>query len=464
MLHRAVYRRLGIAITLGAIALLAAAPGRDWARARQDASPTAPLHGEASFESISSPTAGEIAVDGVVKAVDSGKLTIAVTQIRTPDGKLQSFRTPRDKTVRLGVGSPVFVVDGDAPLPAAADDLRVGATIRCVGANGGEGTVLVARLIVVLRTADDAAAALVAARVHPYVNLLSPVNDTTNYTLNRNSEGVGAACTVDGDALKVAVTLADGQDWHLSLGSAKSIDLVDGVAYRLSFEAKAEHERGYRVMALTDRPDYHNIGLYEPFTAGVEWKTFTFTFAPHDTVTQHSTCPLFLLGKETGDLYLRNLRVTATNDPIIPGNLLQPTTNPGAWQILTYGGAAATLARENSALRVTVSHATGGAWDIQLSPHQTAVKEGESYTVRFRAWSSVARTITVSSGTSTPPYHPVGLDKKIEIGPEHKLYTLTFRAANTIPADKGVNIAPIFPVGDSPGTLFLSDISLAPTH
>ena len=48
------------------------------------------------------------------------------------------------------------------------------------------------------------------------------------------------------------------------------------------------------------------------------------------------------------------------------------------------------------------------------------------------------------------------------VGPEHRQYTLSFQATGTLSADKGVNIAPIFPVGDALGTLYLSEITLAP--
>ena len=72
------------------------------------------------------------------------------------------------------------------------------------------------------------------------INLLPPLTSAA-WMLSQVGEASGGM-SVEGDALKITVDVADGTDWHLQLHH-DTRNIVNEQLYRLSFEAKAGRPR-----------------------------------------------------------------------------------------------------------------------------------------------------------------------------------------------------------------------------
>ena len=70
----------------------------------------------------------------------------------------------------------------------------------------------------------------------------------------------------------------------------------------------------------------------------------------------------------------------------------------------------------------------GTDWHVQLHQNGLGLTAGQSYTVKFWAKADKPRTINVYTGNDQDPWHHIGLERNIQVGPEWKRYVMTFAA------------------------------------
>jgi ligand-binding sensor domain-containing protein len=136
------YRRLFFSLSFFAACGLT--PARNWA-----GSPALPAQPDArakAADSALSPAAGEIRVDGLLRAVDAAGslLTIGVTSVTVHGGSPALLAAPRAKGILLGPRTPV--VDRAGARVSLAD-AHAGSVLHAVGKDAGAGTPLAARFL-----------------------------------------------------------------------------------------------------------------------------------------------------------------------------------------------------------------------------------------------------------------------------------------------------------------------------
>lgn len=157
------------------------------------------------------------------------------------------------------------------------------------------------------------------------------------------------------------------------------------------------------------------------------------------------------------DLAARVVLVEETAGEALGANLLKPFGEM-AWDFSVLSDKTkATFALDKGALKVRVSQAAGTDWHVQLS-QQIALKDGQAYTLRFRARADVPRYLAVDSQRGEPQYKNVGLYQMIRVTTDWKPHQITFTAQNA--GDKAAVQAPNFLLGARPGTLWLADVVL----
>ncbi|MDQ2730242.1 MAG: carbohydrate binding domain-containing protein, partial [Armatimonadota bacterium] len=96
------------------------------------------------------------------------------------------------------------------------------------------------------------------------------------------------------------------------------------------------------------------------------------------------------------------------------------------------------------------------SWHVQLHQAGLNFKEGETYSLRFRARADSKRSMSVSSGLDQADWHHTGLDASAQLTGTWKTFQYLFTAHDTVP-DHG-RLA--FILGTRVGTVWLADVSL----
>ncbi|HLK61180.1 MAG TPA: carbohydrate binding domain-containing protein [Chthonomonadaceae bacterium] len=109
-------------------------------------------------------------------------------------------------------------------------------------------------------------------------------------------------------------------------------------------------------------------------------------------------------------------------------------------------------------IQVEVRAVDGTDWHVQT--HQTGLdlKEGATYTVSFRAKADAPRSLPVTAGLDEADWHNIGLSATAALTTEWKAFHFTFAAHDVV--EKHNRIA--FVLGGKTGTVWLSDVSIAP--
>lgn len=193
-----------------------------------------------------------------------------------------------------------------------------------------------------------------------------------------------------GNHAKYGVTsLADGRRFKISTtgcSSAKDVILkqeelplaVNG-KYVLSFEASADAEKEITA---------HVAGYDTTFTLSEEKKTYTYSFSTGESVDAPAI--IFGLGVN-GTVYLDNVRLV--EDSLIKNG----SFNAGLSGFEVYAYTASDVSyvvdsiNEDNAFDITIKDTNDADWKIQLKQNNVKVEEGQWYTLKLDAKSSVDR-------------------------------------------------------------------------
>jgi hypothetical protein len=152
------------------------------------------------------------------------------------------------------------------------------------------------------------AACLFAADKPAETNVVKKTDDVANWRLEQHEEAKATITAAEG-AIVFDVTKEDGTEWHVQAFQTP-VDLKDGQAYVVTFQAKADAERTAKVQAGIDVDDWHTVGLDEEVTLGKEWKKYEYKFTAADTKPMKNRIG-FVVGNAKGKVYVKDLVVKA---------------------------------------------------------------------------------------------------------------------------------------------------------
>jgi hypothetical protein len=151
----------------------------------------------------------------------------------------------------------------------------------------------------------------------------------------------------------------------------------------------------------------------------------------------------------------------------LPVGVRQPSEDPrtpapietvNLFALVVQGTAQATRTFEGNIHRVDVTAIDGTKYHCQLLQLFDDLQEGETYSVRFRAKTDVAREILLNSSIRQPDYNNTGLRQLVSLSDDWQLYQYDFQAKD-LAARNGIN----FVLGDQIGTFWIADFSVTKT-
>ena len=108
------------------------------------------------------------------------------------------------------------------------------------------------------------------------------------------------------------------------------------------------------------------------------------------------------------------------------------------------------------ALTAVINTNPGPAWHVQAHIGGITFKEGQPYTVEFRARGDRNTAFSVDARLDQPDWHFLGLSGSVSVTPEWKTYTLSFRPVGTVPGHGRVG----FTMGDTRGKVEIQNFSI----
>lgn len=127
----------------------------------------------------------------------------------------------------------------------------------------------------------------------------------------------------------------------------------------------------------------------------------------------------------------------------------------GAWNLEQLGDAKAEAVRKEGALCVSVSHADGIPWHVQLSQHGIAFSKGRHYTLAFRARADKPRIIALIASQTHEPWGQLW-STNVEVSGDWKEYHIAFEPS----ADEPQGRILFSGLGEAGSTCCLADVSL----
>lgn len=142
---------------------------------------------------------------------------------------------------------------------------------------------------------------------------------------------------------------------------------------------------------------------------------------------------------------------------IIPQTSWSTSCQSGTELTLSFpeGGSAAAVSASPC---VAVANVSDTDWHGQLHVAPLELRDGQTYTVAFRAKSSVDRTLRVAAMRGQDDFRQHGLQETVRLGPEWREYRLLFEARATVPGQARLT----FNVGRVASSVQIADLSVLP--
>lgn len=139
-----------------------------------------------------------------------------------------------------------------------------------------------------------------------------------------------------------------------------------------------------------------------------------------------------------------------------PVNLLKPTNKLESWRLEKVGDAKSEMKIEEDSVvfRTTVVDSTD--WHVQAVQTNLDLKNGKTYTIKFKAKSPDEIAITVNAMIDQEDWHQIGLNEEIQLRKEFKDFSFEFTASDTVEKKNRIS----FVLGNSKGTVSIKDVTL----
>jgi len=231
---------------------------------------------------------------------------------------------------------------------------------------------------------------------------------------------------------------------------SQKLEIIEGNTYTLTFDAWSD----------VNRPIVAGIGL-----SAAPWSNSTETVDITPTRTTYSVTlsatnygaldarVLFDLGAAVGAVYLDNISLfIGKGNTVINGDF---ENGSNSWLIGTDDTSSAPVVTDggNTYYSVDVA-AAGNPYDVNVS-QKLEIIEGNTYTLRFDAWSDVNRPIVAGIGLSAAPWS--NTTETVDITATRSSYSVTLVATGFGAVDARV----LFDLGAAVGAVNIDDVSLS---
>jgi M6 family metalloprotease-like protein len=324
------------------------------------------------------------------------------------------------------------------------------------------------------------------------INLLPPLTHPA-WKLSQVGEASGKT-SIEGDALKVTVDVADGTDWHLQLHH-DTRNIVNDQLYRLSFDAKAGRPRSIVAYGELIGRQSKGTGLWLKANLSSEWQTFRTVFKTKDVTNGQHYLPNFLFGAEMGNVWLRNVSLTPIGDLAVAAASAstagstagapaaatstsnsagastttppaKPQIDPSGWLSRNFEGAESNVVTEADSLKITVTKAGTANWHAQVAQNVAGLRQGQRYVLRGRVRADSPRSVGIYFTTEADPTSNIGLNTGVVTDTEWQTFRFPFTAqgignpgvGNPGVAEQGAVLQLL--VGETAGTVWISDVEL----
>jgi M6 family metalloprotease-like protein len=323
------------------------------------------------------------------------------------------------------------------------------------------------------------------------INLLPPLTHTA-WRFSQVGEASGKT-SIEGDALKITVDVADGTDWHLQLHH-DTRNIVNDQLYRLSFEAKADRPRSIVAYGQLIGRQTKGTGLWLKPNLSTEWQTFRTAFQTRDVTNGQHFLPNFLLGAEMGNVWLRNVTLTpvgpaavaaatasasegtasgataglasakgtAANANATSANTatatppVKPVIDPQGWLSRNFEGAESDLVTEADVLKITVTKAGTVNWHANVSQNVKGLQPGQRYVLRGQVRADSPRSVGIYFTTEADPTSNIGLNTGVITDTEWQTFRFPFTARGV--GEQGAVLQLL--VGSTVGTVWVRGVEL----
>jgi hypothetical protein len=289
--------------------------------------------------------------------------------------------------------------------------------------------------------------------------------ESLEFSFTTLAMGNASGLTVNKEALSptgskaVSVEMVNGgsESWEVQLGQ-KSIPIVAGQKYLLTFGAKAATSGSIATLLMQDSPPWSNLGHYAQFDVSTEWQSYSVLFEA--TVSVSSARLAFLLGGNDGKkVWLDRISLKPWVPPpvqaISPAELLPNggfEQGSSGWRFESFNSDSVdwaidptTASQGLRSLRASINNASGVAWHIQLINEGHYIEKGREYRISFDAKSDVPGFALLSVDQNHAPWQNLGLKQAIPLTTEWQTFVIEFTATAT-DSDARISIQ----LGDGP--------------
>ncbi len=139
-----------------------------------------------------------------------------------------------------------------------------------------------------------------------------------------------------------------------------------------------------------------------------------------------------------------------------PVNLLKPTNKAESWRLEKAGDAKSEMKIEDDSVVFTTSAVDSTDWHVQAVQTNLDLKDGKTYTIKFKAKSPDDVSITVNAMIDQEDWHQIGLNEEVQLRKEYKDFSFNFTANETVAKKNRIS----FVLGSGKGTVSLKDVTL----
>ena len=148
--------------------------------------------------------------------------------------------------------------------------------------------------------------------------------------------------------------------------------------------------------------------------------------------------------------------VTTTLFLADPVNLLKPTNKEDSWRLEQAGDAKAVMKIEEDSVVFRTTAIDSTDWHVQAVQTNLDLKDGKTYTIKFKAKSPEEVAITVNAMIDQDDWHQIGLNEEVQLRKEFKDFSFEFSASDTVAKKNRIS----FVLGNSKGIVYLKELTL----
>ncbi len=242
--------------------------------------------------------------------------------------------------------------------------------------------------------------------------------------------GGTAEAVVDAEQLKLAVTAAGNETWSIQVTQGP-LDLVQGIVYKVSFDARATVGRKIEVLA-ENATYYRHFSEEVALTETMQQYSYLFEMEADDTVTFKLLAGNVDNANTLGvhDIFIDNVTLEVASE--VENGAFTDGTDPWALWYADWEIPAPVMTSENEELKVVVDQVGSASWSVQVYQLGVEFVNGDTYTVVFDAKADEARKMNLAVGKALdadPYFIPYVVLQTYDLGTEMQRYSVSFEMA-----------------------------------